>query len=54
MLLLECYEQPQNVVAYYSPAKALVRKGFCEWKSNGHRDQLTITEAGRKHLEVGA
>ena len=50
-LLSNCSVMPQNIVTYYPSAKALVRKGFCERKSNGHRLQLAITEAGRKHLE---
>ncbi len=50
-LLNNCDVMPQNVVSYYTPAKSLVRKGLCEWKSNGYREQLAITPAGKQHLE---
>lgn len=48
-LLQECADKGSaHVVAYYSPAKALVLKGFAVWdEAAPGADRLTITDAGK-------
>lgn len=53
-LLEECIEDPRgmtSVVSHYSPARALVAKGFAVWRDDDpYTERLYITPEGRAAL----